>query len=48
MKKIVFGGICMLISVIGLFTKAWGLYVVFFLVGIIGFILGIWGVFEKK
>jgi len=72
MNKIIFGGICMLISIIGIttmisgiFTFGWQvgfqgmpllleqlkltyLYDVFYWLGIIGFILGIWGVFEKK
>jgi len=72
MNKIIFGGICMLISIIGIatiisgiFTFGWQvglqgmpllleqlrltyLYDVFYWLGIIGFILGIWGIFEKK
>jgi hypothetical protein len=72
MNKIIFGGICMLISIIGIttiisgiFTFGWQvgylgmpfllerlrltyLYDVFYWLGIIGFILGIWGIFEKN
>ena len=72
MNKIIFGGICMLISIIGITTMISGiftfglqvafqgmpflleqlkltyLYDVFYWLGIIGFILGIWGIFEKK
>jgi len=72
MNKIFFGGICMLISIIGIATIISGiftfglqasslgmpflleqlrltyLYDVFYWLGIIGFILGIWGIFEKK
>jgi len=72
MNKIIFGGICMLISIIGIttiisgiFSFGWQvglqgmpllleqlrltyLYDVFYWLGIIGFILGIWGIFEKK
>jgi hypothetical protein len=72
MNKIIFGGICMLISIIGITTIISGiftlgfktaiigmpllleylkltyLYNIFYWLGIIGFILGIWGVFEKN
>ena len=72
MNKIIFGGICMLISIIGITTIISGiftfglqagylgmpflleklrltyLYDVFYWLGVIGFILGIWGIFEKK
>ena len=72
MNKIIFGGICMLISIIGITTIISGiftfglqtgclgmpfilerlgltcLYDVFYWLGIIGFILGIWGTFEKN
>jgi len=72
MNKIIFGGICMLISIIGIATVISGiftfglqagslgmpflleklrltyLYNVFYWLGIIGFMLGIWGIFENK
>jgi len=72
MNKIIFGGICMLISIIGITTiisgiftlgfktaiigmpvlleyfKLTHLYNIFYWLGIIGFILGVWGIFEKN
>jgi len=72
MNKVIFGGICMLISIIGITTIISGiftlgfktailgmpvlleqfkltyLYNIFYWLGVIGFGLGIFGIFEKK
>ncbi len=76
MKRVVFGGFCMVTSVIGILamilvmlngSKLLGsingssnmftylnwfgityLYIAFLLLGIIGFIVGLWGVFDKQ
>ncbi len=53
MKKVVFGGFCMLTAILGIFTTLYtetsfeSFFVFFCCLGACGLLIGVWGVFEN-